>query len=92
MIAQVEKARKSLLNESMVKEKLLKVLKDNNTLKLIIKEHNIDYHILMKQKRKVGSSNGDNMLGQSERDDHFSSNFGHWTKRIVDSSRVGINI
>lgn len=36
----------------MMKEKLLKVLKDNQALKLIIKEHNMDYHVLMKQKEK----------------------------------------
>ena len=52
MVFQIEKAWKSSLNASMVKENLLKYLKDNNVLKLIIKEHNMDYHILMKQKEK----------------------------------------
>jgi len=52
LVVQVEKERKSMLNATMVKEKLLKPLKYNNTLKIIIKEHNMDYHILMKQKEK----------------------------------------
>jgi len=51
LVVQVEKAKKSLLNASTVKEKLIKFLKDNNALKLIINEHNMDYHILMKLKK-----------------------------------------
>jgi len=53
LVVQVEKARKSLLKASTAKEKLLKALKDNNTLKLIINEHNMDYHVLIKQKEEI---------------------------------------